>query len=532
MTDVIDRQLPFDSFERIATATRGAVCTSQPLASQAGLDMLKAGGNAIDAALAAAAVLAVVEPAASHLGGDVFLVFHSGAENRSWALNGSGAAPESATPDRFPDGIPMRGPLSVTVPGAVHGWCEASERWGSLPLSTVFEPAIHYARDGFPLGYRMSWQIAENRAVLAEYPYARKQFLSGDTSTGSMLRQPDLARTLETIAKHGSAAFYSGEIGREIARSVQEQGGLLSEADLEQHTSVVQEPLRVSYRGYDVLGQPPVSQGHTLLQQLNIVETFDLAAMGALSADAVHLLIEAKKLAFADRDHYLADPDHVEMPLARLLSKEYACERAGLIDMQRANPRPRAGDRSLSGSDTTYLTVVDAQGNAVSWIQSVFHRFGSGVVAGRTGVLLNNRLNGFTITPDHPNTLMPGKRPAHTLNAYIVLGNGRPWVVGGAPGGDYQVQTNLQVITGLIDFGMNIAETIDAPWWGSDDGNDLQMECRMPEKTLAGLRERGHQISLLDGWRGLRTVQLIQRLSNDAILASSDVRNEGHPAVW
>lgn len=494
--------------------------------------MLKAGGNAIDAALAAAAVLAVVEPAASHLGGDVFIVFHSAQDDRAHSINGSGGAPQEATPQKFPNGIPLRGPLAVAVPGAVHGWCEASERWGELPLSDVLAPAIHYARDGFPLGHRMSWQIAENTDVLSHYPDSYAQFVAGDFSMGAILRQPNLAWTLEAIAEQGAAGFYTGDVAQELVRSVRDLGGLLSEEDLARHTSSVQEPLRTTYRGVDVLEQPPVSQGHTLLQELNIVETLPLADMGLLTADAIHVLIEAKKLAFADRNNYLSDPELNEVPLAWLLSKEYGRERAALIDVQRANAQPRAGVESNTGTDTTYLAAADGDGNAVSWIQSVFHRFGSGVVGGRTGVVLNNRMFGFTLEPNQANSLAPGKKPAHTLNAYILLKNGRPWVIGGAPGGDYQVQTNLQVITGIVDFELNIAEAIDMPWWGSNEGNVVQVESRIPESAIAGLRGRGHQVELLGGWQGMRTVQLIQMLDNGTILASSDVRNEGHPAVW
>ncbi|HEV2122660.1 MAG TPA: gamma-glutamyltransferase, partial [Chloroflexota bacterium] len=298
------------------------------------------------------------------------------------------------------------------------------------------------------------------------------------------------------------------------------------------HRTVIGEPLHTTYRDVGVLGQPPVSQGHVLLQQLNIAETAPIADMGLLTAETVHLLIEAKKLAFADRDAHLGDPDRADVPLSWLLSKEYAQARAAMIDMQRATPQPHPGSRARSGTDTTYLAAADAQGNAVSWIQSVFHRFGSGVVAGKTGVVLNNRLAGFTLEPGHANTLEPGKKPAHTLNAYILTRNGQPWVIGGAPGGDYQTQTNLQVITGLVDFGLNIAEAIDAPWWGSDDGNNVLLERRMPFEMVQGLRDRGHLVEMLGGWEGRRTVQLIERLSSGGLLASSDVRNEGHPAVW
>ncbi|MDQ3855731.1 MAG: gamma-glutamyltransferase [Chloroflexota bacterium] len=524
--------LPFHSFQRIATGLSGAVCTSQPLASGAGLEMLRRGGNAFDAAIAAAAVLAVVEPMMSHLGGDVFMVVYPAREGRTWALNGSGNAPREATPDLYPNGMPEHGPLTAAVPGAVHGWCEASRRWGSLPLRDLLQPAIEYARDGFPLGPRTSSVLREMSPVLAQFPYSKEQFLSGDTQVGAVLKQPGLARTLEAVAEGGAEAFYTGEVAREIVRSVREQGGVFSEEDLAGHCSTVQPPISTSYRGYEVHGQPPVSQGHILLQELNLVEPFDLAAMGPLTPAVLHVLIEAKKLAFADRHRYLADPAHVEVPVEWLLSKEYARERAGLIDQERANPQPVAGSRHAEGTDTTYLAAADAEGNAVSWIQSVFGHFGSGVVAGHTGVLLNNRMRGFTLEPGHPNVVAPLKRPAHTLNAYLVLRDGRPWVIGGTPGADYQVQTNLQIITHLIDFGMNVAEANDAPWWASETGNRVVVEDRMPDGAVQGLRQLGHEVGTLAPWGGGRTVQLIQRAPGGVLLASSDVRAGGHAAVW
>ncbi len=524
--------LPFESFGRIATGQRGAVATSQPLASGAGLAVLRAGGNAVDAAIAAAAALAVVEPAASHLGGDLFVVLYSAAEKKSWALNGSGNAPRGAAPDLFPDGIPERGPMTVAVPGVVHGWCEASRRWGRLPLGDCLRDAIELARDGFGIGPGISRELETQRALLSSYPYSREQFLAGPTHTGAVLRQPGLARTLEAIAADGVAGFYDGEVAREIARSVREQGGVLDEQDLAEHASIVREPIQSTYRGITVLEQPPVSQGHILLQELNIAEQFDLATMGPLAADTLHVLIEAKKLAFADRHRYLGDPDHAQVPMEWLLSKGYATERAGLIDMAHANAQPEAGGHNPYGSDTTYLATADGEGNAVSWIQSVFSRFGSGVVAGNTGVLLNNRMRGFTLELGHPNVLAPGKKPAHTLNAFVLLRDGTPYIIGGTPGADYQVQTNLQVITHLVDHGMTIAEANDAPWWASEQGNSVVMENRMPETSLADLRARGHEITLTGGWQGGRTVQLIERLPDGTLLASSDVRAQGHAAVW
>jgi gamma-glutamyltranspeptidase/glutathione hydrolase len=400
-----------------------------------------------------------------------------------------------------------------------------------LPLSDLLAPAIALARDGFPLPLRFSRELHTHRELLAADPHAREQFLGGDTEPGSVLRQPDLARTLEAIAAEGASGFYAGEVAREMARAVREKGGVLSEADLAEHGSIVGEPIRASYRGLDVLEQPPVSQGHILLQELKLAERFDLAAMGPLSADSLHVLIEAKKLAFADSRRYLGDPDRADVPLAWLLSPEYARERAAHIDPRRANPAPPAGERTR-GTDTTYLATADREGNAVSWIQSVFHRFGSGVVAGRTGVLLNNRMNGFTLEPGHPNTLAPGKKPAHTLNTFLLLRDGRPWLVGGTPGADYQVQTNLQVITHLVDHGMNLAEANDAPWWASEEENDVLAEDRIAPAALADLAERGHQVRTIGPWAGRRAVQLIQLGAEGALLAASDLRAEGHAAVW
>ena len=247
---------------------------------------------------------------------------------------------------------------------------------------------------------------------------------------------------------------------------------------------------------------------------------------------SIHVSIEAKKLAFADRHRYLSDPEFNDVPIEWLLSKEYAQERAGMVDMSRAEARPESGRQFSYGTDTTYLAAADADGNAVSWIQSVFARFGSGVVAGRTGVLMNNRMNGFTLEPGHPNTLGPGKRPAHTLNAYLVMRDGKPWIVGGTPGADYQVQTNLQVVTHLVDHGLNVAEANDAPWWASEQGASVRVEGDMPAPAVEGLRERGHEIETIGAWQGGRTVQLIEFQPGGELLASSDLRAEGHAAVW
>ncbi len=524
--------LPFHSFERISMGLRGVVCTSNPLASDAAMWALKAGGNAFDAALAAAAVLTVVEPQSSHLGGDVFLVAYVAKENKAYALNGSGRAPRDIDISDFASGIPDRGPLAATIPGAVHGWCEVSNRWGKLPLKTVLQPAIDYARNGFPMSVRLALSISTLASVIGMSSYAKQQFLSTDPKPGNILRQPMLARTLEAIADRGVEGFYNGEIAKEMVRGIREQGGVFSDADLAEHKTIVVAPISTTYRGIEVLEQPPVSQGHILLEELNIVENFDLKSMGLLSADTLHVLIEAKKLAFADKDRYWGDPEFSKIPVEELISKDWGRRRAEEIDLRRANPQPSFGHMGRSGTDTTYLAVADSEGNAVSWIQSIFFVFGSGVVAGNTGVLLNNRMNGFTIQPGYPNTLEPGKRPVHTLNAYILMKDDKPWIVGGTPGGDYQVQTNLQIITNLVDFGLNIAEAIDAPWWGSLEGNNVRIEHRVPRNTLTELENRGHYLDVIGAWAGDRIVQLIQFAPNGALLGASDLRGEGYAAAW
>jgi len=524
--------LPFHSFERISMGLRGVVCTSNPLASDAAMWALKDGGNAFDAALAAAAVLTVVEPQSSHLGGDVFLVAYVAKENKVYALNGSGRAPREIDISVFAGGIPERGPLAATIPGAVHGWCEVSRRWGKLPLKRVLQPAIEYARDGFPISVRLARSISTLASIISMSPYARQQFLSIDPKPGNILRQPALARTLEAIADQGVDGFYQGEIAKEMVRGIREQGGVFSEDDLREHDTIVVAPISTSYRGVKVLEQPPVSQGHILLEELNIVENFDLKSMGLLSADTLHVLIEAKKLAFADKARYLGDPEFSKIPVEELVSKEWGRRRAEEINLSRANPQPEFGHLGRSNTDTTYLAVADSEGNAVSWIQSIFFVFGSGVVAGNTGVLLNNRMNGFTIQSGHPNTLEPGKRPVHTLNAYILMKDDKPWIVGGTPGGDYQVQTNLQVISNLVDFDLNIAEANDAPWWASLEGNNIRVENRVRQDILAELEKKGHRIDVIGAWAGDRIVQLVQFGSNGALLGASDLRGEGYAAAW
>jgi gamma-glutamyltranspeptidase/glutathione hydrolase len=513
----------------LVCAPRGVVATSHPLASQAGLRVLREGGNALDACVAAAAVLNVAEPYNSHLGGDVFIQFYSGKERKATALNGSGNAPGSATPEAFRGSIPPRDLRAVTTPGQVHGWTVALERFGSWPLSRLLEDAIHYAEEGFPVNPRLARVIANFAPELGGREGWRASFLPGGEPPriGQTLKQPALAWTLRQLAEGGRDAFYRGEIARRLARFCRDNGGWISEADLAEHESEVLEPIRTTYRGLAITEQPPVSQGLILLEMLNLVENFDLEAMGPRSPEAIHLMVEAKKLAFADRMAAMGDPRHVDAPTEALISKEFAARRIKDIDPNRAREEPPPGDWRMP-QDTTYLCAADAEGNAVSFIQSVFHSFGCGHIAPELGFMLNNRLTGFSLQPGHPNLLAPRKRPIHTLNTFMILDGDRLWGVGGTPGGDFQVQTNLQTITQVIDEGLNPQEPIEAPKWASESDGTLRVESRFPEATLAGLEAKGHRLAVGGPWTGPCVVQFIRRdEESGALIAGSDPRADG-----
>ena len=384
----------------------------------AGLNALLRGGTFVDAALATSATLAVVEPSASHIGGDAFVIVYDAKTGTTTALNGSGASPQAATPERFADGIPLRGLAAASVPGLVDTWFALHARWGKLPVADLLAPAIAYAEDGFPLSYRMARICGEYAPLLRQHsPTSPLLFDEHAPRPGASLRQPDLAWTLRQIAQEGRDAFYNGPITARLLEYSQANGGLFTADDFAAHQTQITDPIRSTYRGYTVHGQPPVSQGHILLQELNLVEGFDLGHMGHNSADAIHVQVEAKKLAFADRAAYLGDPHFVKVPLDTLLSKDYADTRRSLIDMQHAQTHATAGEIH---HDTTYFCIVDEEGNAISFIQSVFYVFGGGVFVPGTGVLFNNRMTGFSLDPASPNVLAPGKRTAHTLNAYLV----------------------------------------------------------------------------------------------------------------
>ena len=476
----------------------GMVCTSQPLASFAGAEILRGGGNAVDAAIAAAALLGVVEPFMTGIGGDCFMLIWSAAEQRLFGLNGSGRAPHAATAaalrERGHDQMPMLGMLSVTVPGAVDAWCEALERFGRRSLAEVLAPAIDYAESGFAVSeiIAMQWGLA---GALLEQAEARRTFsVDGRVPRlGEIVRLPGLARSLHALAAGGRAVFYRGELAEQIVACSRAYGGLLERDDLAAHRSEWVEPIGTDYRGYEVCELPPNGQGLTALLALNILECFDLAGLGDDAASVVHLQIEAIKLAFADRNRYIADPAQVPVPVAALLSKDYAQGRAALIHRQRARKHIAPGALP-AGTDTVYLTVADAAGNVVSLINSLYLAFGSGMVAGDTGIVLQNRGYGFSLDPTHPNCIAPGKRPFHTIIPAMLLKDDRPMVAFGVMGGDMQAQGHVQLVSHLVDAGGNIQEAIDQPRFHYLAADRVALERRLAERVGAELIRRGHVV--------------------------------------
>ncbi len=518
----------------LRTARTAMVSSGNSLASLIGVELLRRGGNAMDAAVGMGAALAVLEPHLSHLGGDVFLQFWDARTKTPHALNGSGAAPAGATLDAMGTHIPLRGIRAAAVPGAVDGWLTALRTWGTLDAADVLAPAIALAEDGFALPV---WQVAllhGHGELWREFPDAKSVFAPDDLRPGMTLRQPDLAQTLRDIAEDGRAAFYEGEWAERLLDLSYEQGGFFCRADLANHQSRILTPLSIDYRGVAVWGQPPPSQGHVLLEMLQIAEGFDLAAYSPESADVVHILAEAKKLAFSDRLAYMGDVP--ETPLAVLLSKDHARQQRGRIQPHAAAHRFSPGRLPSEtqsphdyGSDTTSLCVIDGAGNAVSLIQSVFHAFGSGVVVPGTGVLLNNRMTGFSLDPKSPNALAPGKRPVHTLNTWMLVKNDALWAIGGTPGGDVQVQTNAQLISQLVDAGRDPQQAIESPKWHvPPDGPELVVEDRLPLDTCYDLRRRGHSLTIGGPWSGSCACQVVMvSLDTGALLGGSDPRTDG-----
>lgn len=529
---------------RAVLAGSGMVATAHPLASAAGLEQLQAGGNAMDAALAASAVCNVVLPQMCGLGGDTFFLYHEAASGRTYGLNSSGIAPAAATRQEYlrrgHAQMPFFGPLSIGVPGAVDAYAVAAERFASRPLAALFRRAIAYARDGFPITAATVRHIEGASAELAKYPASAAIFLPGGQPPrpGARFANPALARSLEIVAERGRAAFYEGDLGERIVAGLRAAGGLFTMEDWAGHRADLYEPpIATTYRGKTVYQTALPSQGHILLEELNIVERADLAALGHLSPAAIHLMAEAKKLAYADRLAHSGDPRFVATPLDTLISKEFAAQRYREIDPARAADVVRGARLPERVADTTYLCAVDRDGNACSYITSLSAAFGSGVVAGDTGIVLNNRAGrGFTLEEGHPNVLAGGKRTMHTLNCFLITDDGRPWLVGGTPGGDGQPQWNLQLVTGALDYGLDVQAAIEAPRWTSFPGTDpitianafeLRIEDRVGPAVLRGLEERGHRLNVLGPWAGGGAAQLIAVGPDGVLRGGSDPRAEG-----
>jgi gamma-glutamyltranspeptidase/glutathione hydrolase len=518
------------------------IATSQPLASSAGLDVLRRGGNAVDAAVTAAAVLSVVEPAMTGIGGDLFAIVHDSRTGRLEGLNASGRTGRVAACDRLiragHSRMPARGPLSVTVPGAVDGWSELLARHGTLTLAEALAPAVGYAGDGFPVCEVVAGQWQSLAPLLAKEAETSAVFLPGGRAPqpGEIFRNPMLARSLERIAAGGRDAFYRGPIARAICRHLTERDGLVDEDDFAASRADWVEPIHSTFRGSDVFELPPNTQGFVVLEMLNILEGYDLRALGHNTAECLHLLVEAKRVAFADRDRFLADPGHVDPAvLATLISKGYAAERRRSIDMSHAAPHvdPYAcgrlgGDDATpptGAGDTVYLTAVDGSGLAVSLIQSLFEPFGSAVVPPGTGIVLHSRGSLFTLDPSHPNALGPRKRPLHTLIPAMVVRDGWLWLSFGVMGGDLQPQGHVQALINLIEFGMTIQEAGEAARIRhSADG--VAVESGISGEARAGLAARGHRViespGVFGGFQGIQ----IDRESG-VLMGGSDPRKDG-----
>jgi len=505
-----------DSGRPATLAYRGMVTSPHTLASQAGVAILQAGGSAVDAAIAAAAVLSVIYPHMTSLGGDAFWLIHDARTGAVRSLEAAGRAAAAATLDWFAARglreIPVRGivPATLTVPGAVDGWYQAHAAHGRLPLATDLAAAVGYARDGFRVTHRLAQWIERSADVLATDPAAARIFLVDGASpaAGRRLTNPDLARTLERAAE-GRAGFYEGETAREMARHAREHGGFYTERDFAAQHAKWGASIHATYRGVTIHETPPPSQGVSVLQALRLLEPWEIGALPFLGPDHVHLLVQAKQIAFHDRDRLVADPEFSPVPVERLLSRAYADERRVLMDPERALPWDRVPSSGSLTGDTVYVAAVDADGNAVSLIQSLYFGFGSGVVAGSTGVVLQNRGAYFSLDPAHPNRLEPGKRPLHTLIASLAFKDGRLWQVVGCMGADGQPQIHLQVYTALIDFGLDIQQAVEAPRWLAgrfalgDAREVLNMEGRFAPATVAELARRGHEINRWEAWNEL-----------------------------
>jgi gamma-glutamyltranspeptidase / glutathione hydrolase len=493
----------FATHRPLVMGTNWMITADHPLAARAGASVLEAGGNAIDAAVAANMVMTTVRPHMCGIGGDLFMLVHRGADGAFEALNASGTAPGGAHIDGFKsrglDAIPETGILTVTVPGVLAGWQAALDRHGTMGFDSLLSKALPYAEEGFPVYGELVNAMKERKDLLLAAQTPAEVFLPKGKlpAVGDRLRHPKLAESYRMLMKDGPDAFYKGPLGEALVDYSRMNGGFFEEADLAQYSVRWETPLTIDYRGFTIATQPPNSQGIALLMQAAILEHAQVAELSPESPELVHLMVEAKKLAFADRDAYVCDPTFHPVPVKEMLSKKQAADRLAMIDRRKSSSGFARRKFSAGGEDTIYLTVVDKDGNSVALIQSLYEAFGSCMMVPGTGMVLHNRGRGFTLDPDHPNRLEPRKRPYHTLHPAMILHNGLPYIVFGTPGADGQTQTNIQLIVDMIDHGADPQQANEAPRWRSNPDGTLMIENRFPESTLASLDRLGHSLNVL-----------------------------------
>jgi len=562
-------------------ARHGMVCTSVPAATQVGLDILKRGGSAVDAAIAANATLGLMEPVSNGIGGDLFAIVYRAKENKLYGINGSGRSPLGLSYEQMKveldklhrKTIPPRGMLPISVPGTVDAWSELHKKFGKLKLSDDLAPAAKYADEGFPVTELIAFYWHFGPELYKDLPgaFLETYTLDGKGRTpakGDIFKNPALAKTLRVIGEKGRDAFYKGEIADKIDNFMQENGGFLRKADFEQHTSTWIDPVSTNYRGYDVFELPPNGQGIATLQILNILEGFDLRSMGRNSAETLHVMIEAKKIAWADRAKFYADSEFVKIPLAGLLSKDYATERRKLIDPNRAAKAVEAGappanaqlsqptrlslpdpaatpKRSpVDDGDTIYMCTADNEGNMVSLIQSNYRGMGSGIVVPGLGFMFQDRGELFSMEPDHANVYAPGKRPFHTIIPGFVMKDGKPWEAFGVMGGGMQPQGHVQVLTNEIDFGLNVQEAGDASRWQHEGDNEptgekmtsggyVEVESGIPYEIVRELEKRGHDVRFdVGGYGGYQAIKVEMHNGQRVYVAASESRKDGQAAGY
>jgi gamma-glutamyltranspeptidase/glutathione hydrolase len=562
-------------------ARHGMVCTSVPAATQVGLDILKRGGNAVDAAIAANATLGLMEPVSNGIGGDLFAIVYSAKENKLYGINGSGRSPLGLSYEQMKaeldklhrKTIPPRGMLPISVPGTVDAWSELHKKFGKLKLSDDLAPAVKYAEEGFPVTELIAFYWHFGPEVYKNLPggFLETYTLDGKSRTpakGDIFKNPALAKTLRLIGEKGRDAFYKGEVADKMDKFMRENGGFLRKADFEKHTSTWVDPVSTNYRGYDVFELPPNGQGIATLQILNILEGFDLKSMGRNSAETLHAMIEAKKIAWADRAKFYADPEFAKIPLAGLLSKGYAAERRKLIDPGHAAKAVEAGVPPANGAesqatrkppqdsaatpkrspvddgDTIYMCTADDEGNMVSLIQSNYRGMGSGIVVPGLGFMFQDRGELFSMEPGHANVYAPGKRPFHTIIPGFVMKDGKPWEAFGVMGGGMQPQGHVQVLTNQIDFGLNTQEAGDASRWQHEGDNEptgeklekggyVEVESGIPYEIVRELKRRGHDVRFdLGGYGGYQAIKVEVHDGQRVYVGASESRKDGQAAGY